>query len=75
MDIGVQVRYQGKQPLEGLAAGLLATQGAHHRLNQHDVVAPQGFVLGQVGCAPGVGELLREAGRERVVDVVDRHGS
>ena len=47
--------------------------GAHHRLNQHDVFAPQRFVLGQVGSAPGVGELLREPGCERLVDVVAAH--
>ena len=72
--VGVQVGHQRKQPLEGVAAGLPTPQRAHQRLGQHDVVAPQGLVLGQVGTAPGVCELLGEAGRERVVYVVDRHG-
>ena len=72
--IGVQVGHQREQPLERLAAGLFTAQRAHHRLSQHDVVAPQRLVLGQVGTAPGVGELLREPGRERLVNIVDRHG-
>jgi hypothetical protein len=38
--VGVQIGHQCEQPLKRIPAGLPAAQGAHHRLDQHDVVAP-----------------------------------
>ena len=71
--VGVQVGHQGEQPLKRLPAGLLAAQGAHHGLDQHDVVAPQCLVLGQVGGAPGLGESFGESGGELLVNLIDGH--
>jgi len=72
--IGVQIGHQREQPLKRRPAGLLAAHRTHHRLRQHDVFAPQRFVLRQVGGAPGIGESLGEPGGELLVDRVNRHG-
>ena len=73
--IGVQVGYEGEQPLKRLPAGLLAAQGAHHGLDQHDVVAPQRLVLGQIRGAPGIGEPFGETRGELLVNLIDGHGT
>ena len=72
--VGVKVGHQREESLKRLPAGLLAAQSAHHGLGQHDVVAPQRLVLGQVGGAPGLGELFGETGGELLVYLVDGHG-
>jgi hypothetical protein len=71
--IRVQVGHQCEQPLERLPAGLLAAQGAHHGLGQHDVVTPHRLVLGQIGSAPGFGESVGELGGESLVNLVGAH--
>ena len=72
--VGVQIRHEGEESLKRVPAGLLAAQGAHHGLGQHDVVAPQRLVLGQVRGAPGLGELFGEPSGELLVNLVDGHG-
>jgi hypothetical protein len=72
--VGVQIGNQREQPLKRVPAGLLAAQGAHHRLGEHDVVAPQRLVLGQVGRSPRIGEPFGELRRELRVNRIDGHG-
>ena len=73
--VGVQVGHKGEQPLKRLPACLPTPQRAHHGLDQHDVVAPQRLVLGQVRGAPGLGELFGEPGGELLVNLIDGHGT
>jgi len=75
VDVGVQVGDEGEQPLKRLTAGLLTPQSAHHGLDQHDVVAPQRLMFGQVRCAPGLGEPFGESSGELLVNLIGGHDS
>jgi hypothetical protein len=69
----MQVGDQHEKPLERDPACPFAAQGTHHGLNEDDVVAPDGLMFAQIGCAPHVRECLREPGGELLVNSVHRH--
>ncbi len=71
---GAESKYETRSPISPLM-NVNRSTASHHRLDQHDVIAPQRLMLGQVRCAPGLGEPLGEPSGEVLVNLIDGHGT